>query len=496
MASALRSRKIASHTEFQGVPKEVQKGRPQEGEDGFEPEEGPGDALKSPKAKQAGKLEGRPSPGTPKESQSKPEKSFHLWETEYQEFLEDSVLEDQLLEQLSPWANSRAFLASFEQVAMACRWPRKEWVVRLLPSLSEDAEKAFVSLSTQDREDFQKVKVAILHREAAARESKRKEFRRLCYQEANGPREVHARLQELCHQWLNVERCGKEQILEMLILEQFLKVLPQEMQNWVQEHFPENCAQAIGLAEEFIKRLQGDEEEVTEAEEAASFSLQTKEIQLATGKPQTEEKREMDKGSNFSEKRPQGYKQTNVSKKGYLHWARYGEARLRARFPGRANTVLPYRWKQRGQTLECRLSQPLRRGRPLRPVETFPSPPPLPSPTPPSPSSLPKIVVKRRTSRFLQNEALQHTVKTCPECHVTFNGLASFRRHQMCHTGEKRYTCSFCGKGYCFRSELARHECRHVGRKPHECSYCGEGFDRKWWRDQHQMEHMKSSSRF
>uniref|UniRef100_A0A8C5S5Q5 SCAN box domain-containing protein n=1 Tax=Laticauda laticaudata TaxID=8630 RepID=A0A8C5S5Q5_LATLA len=111
-------------------------------------------------------------------------------------------------------------------------------------------------IKMEDREDYWKVKSAVLHREAVFREKQRQKFRRFCFQEAEGPQQVLTRLQELFCQWLQVERSSKEQILELLLLEQFLNILPREMQNWVKERTPDTCLEAVGLAEEFLRRLQ------------------------------------------------------------------------------------------------------------------------------------------------------------------------------------------------------------------------------------------------
>nr|KAF6424349.1 zinc finger and SCAN domain containing 30 [Rousettus aegyptiacus] len=88
---------------------------------------------------------------------------------------------------------------------------------------------------------------------ACSQETYRQQFRQFGYSDSTGPREALSRLRELCHQWLKPEMYTKEQILELLVLEQFLSILPEELQAWLREHRPENGEEAVTMLEELEK---------------------------------------------------------------------------------------------------------------------------------------------------------------------------------------------------------------------------------------------------
>ncbi|XP_044281326.1 zinc finger protein with KRAB and SCAN domains 1-like isoform X1 [Varanus komodoensis] len=235
----------------------------------------------------------QPGWGMSQMSKGEPSKGMQQrWEVQWQEFLKTlqsphSTWGNLPLSETTPWEDTKAFLASFEQVAKACRWPRAEWAARLLPALSGEAEQAFQSLEARDREDYGKVKAAILRGEALRMEMQRQLFRQFCCQEVEDPRRIHSQLQELCRQWLKPERHSKEQILELLILEQFLASLPPDLQGWIRAGGPDSCSQAVALAEDFLMsqqeaeggKWQGPLPDVcvgsVEAEEVSSEVVQT-----------------------------------------------------------------------------------------------------------------------------------------------------------------------------------------------------------------------------
>ncbi|XP_071460997.1 zinc finger protein 215-like [Marmota flaviventris] len=78
-------------------------------------------------------------------------------------------------------------------------------------------------------------------------------FRHFQYLSVTGPHQAVSQIQELCRQWLRPETHTKEQIIEQLVLEQFLNTLPKEVQVWVRSQQPKSSREAGALVAHLIR---------------------------------------------------------------------------------------------------------------------------------------------------------------------------------------------------------------------------------------------------
>ncbi|XP_045229560.1 zinc finger protein 483 isoform X3 [Macaca fascicularis] len=142
---------------------------------------------------------------------------------------------------------------------------------------------------------------AILRGNAADAESFRQRFRWFCYSEVAGPRKALSQLWELCIQWLRPDIHTKEQILELLVFEQFLTILPGEIRIWVKSQHPESSEEVVTLIEDLTQML--EEKDPVSQDSTVSQEENSKEDKMVAVCPNTESRESItlkDVAVNFS----------------------------------------------------------------------------------------------------------------------------------------------------------------------------------------------------
>uniref|UniRef100_A0A670IRU2 Uncharacterized protein n=1 Tax=Podarcis muralis TaxID=64176 RepID=A0A670IRU2_PODMU len=406
------------------------------------------------------------------------------------------------------WDHTKSFQTSFRRIADAIQWPREERKTQNLLDLSGEATQVYKTLGSIGQ---------VVDEDATSLELWRRRFRQFCYLEAEGPQEVCSRLQDLCFRWLQPQKRTKEQILELLVLEQFLAILPQEMQIWVRKRGPETCAQAVTLAEIFCWKLQDHErwdQQVPGPFEkvAVNFSkvdplkmqlyvvaMQDDEriTSLLAGNGQASESEE----ENLRLERPGQVEYRRMSleraKGSVFLFPEMGEVPANQLVTGRE----VFQFLETEETSGSQQAPEKRQRRLLEQAaeKAFHSEgakslneSTLHERLEASPRK--KTVAGESCSQStdpLKNLNVQAGKKSyrCSYCGKIFNHASAHLVHERVHTGEKPYNCLECGQSFSRRSHLTRHQRIHTGEKPHTCSECGKHFSRRSHLIEHQRTH-------
>ncbi|XP_034963261.1 zinc finger and SCAN domain-containing protein 2-like [Zootoca vivipara] len=278
----------------------------------------------------------------------------------------------------------------------------------------------------------------------------RQRFRQFCHQEAKGPREVCSQLHYLCCQWLKPERHTKNQILDLVILEQFLIILPEEIESWVRECGAETCCQAVALAEGFL--LSQAEDTKQEEHQVKGPFAEVSEDFFASEKVLSETRHNLLQRDNAQE----------IDR----HATSLGDEMRLAR-PPRAP---PFCDGQEAAGVEPDQGLGLFEAFSVYFTEEEWGL------LDPDQKALYKEVMEENCYRTHYKIHTGRKPYKCLECGKSFCQSSDLITHKRTHLGVKPFKCLGCGKSFCQKTLLATHQRIHTQEKPHKCLDCGKGF--------------------
>ncbi|XP_073781537.1 uncharacterized protein isoform X2 [Danio rerio] len=146
----------------------------------------------------------------------------------------------------------------FERVALSLKWPKQFWTLLLQCVFTGKAQDIYSALTLEQSGEYETVKTAVLHAYELVPEAYRQKFRNLIKTENCTFVEFAREKESLFERWctsMKVET--KEQLRELLLLEEFKHCVPSAVATYLNEHKVSKLADAAIMADEFVLTHQG-----------------------------------------------------------------------------------------------------------------------------------------------------------------------------------------------------------------------------------------------
>ncbi|XP_067319394.1 zinc finger and SCAN domain-containing protein 31-like [Anolis sagrei] len=328
-------------------------------------------------------------------------------------------------------------------------------------------------------------------------------FRSYCFRGSRGPQETCARIRALCHQWLQPEKNSKARMMDLVVLEQFLKILPPEMEAWVRDRRPQSSAHAVALAEAFLppqapevkkepvvkkKTLQGDGREAAPPGEDMEVGDHKPAVKVPSrllfpqsgmdtlGVPLNEDpvdvKEKLDSSTEEDPLLPDLGGSTLLME---VVEERFESVASSTKGDSKAKSKKETAVGSHGWDHDAAYISP--KGTYLPQMPPLGGNPPGNERSQPQPSEFEKSFLQQifrgKGERAAPSGEKEHR---CLDCGKTFNLASRLKLHRKIHSEEKPFECLECGKHFRHKGNLNTHQRIHLRDKPFRCEECGRCF--------------------